>query len=83
MDFFAQQEQSRRTTRLLVGLFLLAVAATVTAVTIAAAIFIGMYENPYGAGQLSSISPAQWIADNASELLLIAGLAIWLRRRGR
>ncbi|NNC64917.1 MAG: M48 family metallopeptidase [Gammaproteobacteria bacterium] len=74
MDFFARQEQSRRTTRILVGLFLLAVAATVTAVTIAAAVFIGMYRNPYGAGQSSGVSPIDWLTANANELLLIAGL---------
>ncbi|NIW23648.1 MAG: hypothetical protein GWN29_03325, partial [Gammaproteobacteria bacterium] len=74
MDFFARQEQSRRTTRILIGLFLLAVAATVTAVTIAAAIFIGMYRNPYGAGQLTDVAPVQWLSTNASDLLLIAGL---------
>jgi Zn-dependent protease with chaperone function len=74
VDFFARQEQSRRTTRILVGLFLLAVAATVTAVTVAAAIFIGMYRNPYGTGQSSGVSPVDWLTANANELLLIAGL---------
>lgn len=74
MDFFARQEQSRRTTRILIGLFLLAVAATVTAVTIAAAIFIGMYRNPYGSGPFAGSPAAGWLNANANELLLIAGL---------
>ncbi len=74
MDFFARQEQSRRTTRLLIGLFLLAVAATVTAVTIAAAIFIGMYRNPYGSGPFAGTPTSGWLNANANELLLIAGL---------
>lgn len=74
MDFFARQEQSRRTTRVLIGLFLLAVAATVAAVTVAAAIFIGMYQEPYGAGQQSGVTLAEWLTRNGSALLLIAAL---------
>lgn len=74
MDFFSRQEQSRRTTRILIGLFLLAVAATVAAVTVAAAIFIGMYQDPYGAGQLATFSPADWLTRNGNTLLLVAAL---------
>jgi len=75
VDFFARQEQSRRATRVLLGLFSLAVAATVAAVTIAAAIFISMYRtNAYGETLPDNWTPAAWLVRNGTELLLIAGL---------
>ena len=77
MDFFSRQEQSRRRTRVLIGLFLGAVAATVAAVTLAAALFIRLYStNTNGTFQLGAGSPTEWVAANASELLLIASLTV-------
>ena len=44
-DFFTRQERSRRATRLLVGLFIVAVVATALAVTAAAALVLSAYGN--------------------------------------
>jgi Zn-dependent protease with chaperone function len=48
VDFFTRQEHSRRTTRVLVALFALAVLATVLAVTLAAALLLGTYTGNTG-----------------------------------
>ena len=74
MDFFARQEQSRRNTRVLVGLFLLAVAATVTAVTTATAVLLAMYRQPYRSGNFADWTPVHWLSGNGGELLVIASL---------
>jgi Zn-dependent protease with chaperone function len=74
VDFFARQELSRRNTRILIGLFALAVTATVAAVTFATAVLIAMYRQPYGSRSIDSFAPLSWLAGSASELLLIAGL---------
>lgn len=74
MDFFARQEQSRRNTRVLVALFALAVAATVTAVTLASAMLISMYQHQYYSGSIDVWASTDWITRNGSELLVIAAL---------
>ncbi len=61
----------------MVGLFLLAVAATATAVTLAAALFIRLYTtNSTGTIQLGAGSATEWVGGNAAELLLIACLTV-------
>jgi len=72
VDFFTRQERSRRTTRILVGLFSLAVIGTVTAVTLATAILLGIYQNPVTAGGPPAQAPAEWLLGHSSELVVIA-----------
>ena len=73
MDFFTQQERSRRATRTLVAIFLLAVALIVLAVTLVVAVVLRLYMDPYGPQTLiAGASLAGWIADNGS---LLAGVA--------
>ncbi|HSG65347.1 MAG TPA: M48 family metalloprotease, partial [Gammaproteobacteria bacterium] len=73
MDFFARQEQSRRNTRVLIALFALAVVATVSAVTLAAAVLISMYQQPYYTNGAIRTS-MDWLSSNAGTLLAIAAL---------
>jgi Zn-dependent protease with chaperone function len=78
VDFFTQQERSRRATRLLIVLFLLAVAGTVAAVTIAAGLAINLYRQPYDPGGAVAGSFSAWIADNNLALLMVAALTAGL-----
>lgn len=57
MDFFARQEQSRRATRLLVILYLIAVLVIVAVVTVLVAVLLGLFTEPYqgSAGDLSAL----------------------------
>jgi len=57
-----------------VGLFLLAVAATVTAVTTATAVLLAMYRQPYRTGNLADWTPVHWLSGNGGELLTIASV---------
>jgi Zn-dependent protease with chaperone function len=50
------------------------VAATVTAVTLASAVLIAMYRQPYRTGNLVDWTPAEWFTATGSELLVIASL---------
>jgi Zn-dependent protease with chaperone function len=73
VDFFTQQERSRRATRVLVVLFLLAVALIVLAVTLVVAIVLRLYMDPYGPQSVvAGGSLLSWIADNGT---LLAGVA--------
>jgi Zn-dependent protease with chaperone function len=71
VDFFGRQERSRRNTRILVGLFALAVVATVTAVTLAAAVLISMYQQGYATNGAVWTS-MEWFSRNGGTLLAIA-----------
>ncbi len=77
VDFFTRQEQSRRATRLLIGMFIAAVIAIVAAVTLVAAVFTGVYSAqagyPYAAGTQPG-SLVDWAAYNWLTLLIIAGI---------
>ncbi len=77
VDFFTRQQQSRRTTRLLIGMFIAAVIAIVAAVTLVAAVFTGVYSAqagyPYAAGTQPG-SLVDWAAYNWLTLLIIAGI---------
>lgn len=75
MDFFAQQERSRRATRNLVVMFLLAVALIVLAVTAAVAVVLRFSMDPYGSRSIiNGGSSVAWIADNGALLASVAAL---------
>ncbi|MCZ6498075.1 MAG: M48 family metalloprotease, partial [Gammaproteobacteria bacterium] len=73
MDFFTQQERSHRATRVLVVMFLLAVALIVLAVTLVVAFILRLYMDPYGPQSvINGGSFAAWIVENGT---LLAGVA--------
>jgi Zn-dependent protease with chaperone function len=72
VDFFARQEQSRRTSRVLVGMFLLAFAVVALATTIVVAAALRMYtEN--NALFLGTESWQQWLDGHRGLVALVAG----------
>jgi Zn-dependent protease with chaperone function len=75
-DFFTRQEQSRRTTRILVAMFVLAVLATALAVTVAGALVLAAYtsqsELPFAGAQ----SWSMWAGLHIRVLLAIAGCTL-------
>ncbi|MEE9571068.1 MAG: M48 family metallopeptidase, partial [Gammaproteobacteria bacterium] len=73
MDFFTQQERSRRATRVLVVMFLLAVTLIVLAVTLVVAVVVRLYTDPYGPQSvIDGTSFTVWLMDNGT---LLAGVA--------
>ncbi|HLF09632.1 MAG TPA: hypothetical protein VJA26_00325, partial [Gammaproteobacteria bacterium] len=71
MDFFASQEQSRRSTRYLVGMFLVAFLAIALATTVVTAAAVRMYmEN--NTLFLGTQSWDQWVAAHGMLLIGIA-----------
>jgi Zn-dependent protease with chaperone function len=72
VDFFARQEQTRRTSRMLVGAFLLAFVVCALATTIAGAVALRLYmEN--NALFLGTETWAEWLAAHASLVAAVAG----------
>ena len=72
MDFFARQEQTRRTSRLLVGAFLLSFIVCALATTIAGAVALRLYtEN--NALFLGTETWADWLAGHFTLVAAVAG----------
>jgi Zn-dependent protease with chaperone function len=70
LDFFTRQERSRRTTRLLVGAFLLSFAAIVIATTVTAAVVLRLYSG-YGPSTGGG-SVVEWVSARAGLLAIVA-----------
>jgi Zn-dependent protease with chaperone function len=71
VDFFARQEQSRRTSRLLVGMFLLSFLVVALATTVAVAIGLRLYTQNSQLF-LGAESWQTWVAANLGLLALVA-----------
>jgi len=73
MDFFAQQERSRRATRLLVVAYLGAVAVIVLAVALVVGAILNLFINPYGPDSLAANGAVfPWMSANGP---LLTGIA--------
>ncbi|MEO8465429.1 MAG: M48 family metallopeptidase [Gammaproteobacteria bacterium] len=72
MDFFARQEQSRRTSRVLVALFLLAFLACAVATTVVVGAALRLYLNS-NAVFLGDQSWQQWVGTHAGFVAMMVG----------